>query len=49
MRVALDDVAQRLKSCGTDSSNALPKVILLNGNEPLLVGIAFCRTASNRI
>jgi len=37
MRVTLDDVAQRLKSCGIDSSNALPKVILLNGNEPLLV------------
>ncbi|MGK0373593.1 MAG: DNA polymerase-3 subunit delta [Arenicella sp.] len=37
MRVTLDEVAQRLKACGPESGNQLPKVILLNGNEPLLV------------
>ncbi len=34
MRVTLDDVAQRLKA---SEPNATPKVILLNGNEPLLL------------
>lgn len=33
MRVALDELATQLKA----SSNKLPKVILLNGNEPLLI------------
>jgi DNA polymerase-3 subunit delta len=37
MRVTLEEVAQRLKACGGDSKTLLPKVILLNGNEPLLV------------
>jgi len=33
MRVALEELAARLKSSG----NNLPKIVLLNGNEPLLV------------
>jgi len=37
MRVTLDEIAGRLKACGPEASNHLPKVILLNGNEPLLV------------
>jgi len=39
MRVTLDDLAARLKSSGASSKNgiSLPKVILLNGNEPLLI------------
>ena len=37
MRVTLDDVAQRLKACGPSSNQPLPKVLLLNGNEPLLI------------
>lgn len=37
MRITLEDVAQRLKACAPNSNSPLPKVILLNGNEPLLV------------
>ena len=37
MRVTLDEIVERLKACGPQGSNRLPKVILLNGNEPLLV------------
>lgn len=37
MRVTLEEVAQHLNACAGDSSKPLPKVILLNGNEPLLV------------
>ncbi|MFT6032353.1 MAG: DNA polymerase-3 subunit delta [Arenicella sp.] len=37
MRITLDEIAQRLKVCGPESSTKLPKVILLNGNEPLLL------------
>ena len=37
MRVTLDEVAQRLKACGPEVANQHPKVILLNGNEPLLL------------
>lgn len=34
MRVAIDDLANRLSAA---SSQALPKVLLINGNEPLLI------------
>lgn len=34
MKVAIEDLSQRLKACGPDT---LPKIILLNGAEPLLV------------
>lgn len=37
MRVTLDEVAQRLKTCGPDTGSKHPKVILLNSNEPILV------------
>ena len=37
MRVTLDEVAKHLERCGDQPSNKLPKVILLNGNEHLLV------------
>jgi len=37
MRVTLDEVAQRLKALAAEPAHKLPKVILLNGNEPLLV------------
>jgi DNA polymerase-3 subunit delta len=39
MRIDLEGVAQRLKASepGSSSKAALPKVILLNGNEPLLI------------
>lgn len=34
MKVAIEDLSQRLKACGPDT---LPKIILINGAEPLLV------------
>jgi len=39
MRVVLDELAPRLKSCASSpqGNNGLPKLILLNGNEPLLI------------
>ena len=37
MRITLDEVAERLKAYAPGSANTPPKVILLNGNEPLLV------------
>jgi len=44
MRVTLDEVAQRLAAIGGAESNTqLPRVILLNGNEPLLVEEALDR------
>ncbi len=44
MRVTLDEVAQRLAAIGgPESTTQLPRVILLNGNEPLLVEEALDR------
>ncbi len=34
MKVAIEDLSQRLKACGPDT---LPKIILINGAEPLLM------------
>ncbi len=38
MKVAIDDLGRRLKACGEDT---LPKIVLINGSEPLLVEEAF--------
>lgn len=34
MKVAIEDLAKRLRACGSDT---LPKIILINGTEPLLI------------
>ncbi len=34
MKVAIEELGQRLQSCGADT---LPKIVLINGSEPLLV------------
>ena len=34
MKVAIEEFSNRLSSCAKDS---LPKIVLINGNEPLLV------------